>query len=77
MALDRRPQRAPFDAETFNRDLTSLLTKHGLLAITANLMVPIDRHNNHVMRAESGVTQLEIDLLEHAVARRPPVTGGL
>ena len=77
MALDRRSQRAPFDAQSFTNDLTTLLSRHGLLAISANISVPLDRHTNHVMRAEAGVTQLEIDILEHEIRRRAPVTGGL
>lgn len=71
-----RPKPGTFDVETFDQALRRLLASHGLLAITAHVMVPLDADNHHVFRAEAGVTQLHIDLLEIG-ARHRPLPGGL
>lgn len=62
-----RPVPGRFDVESFDKDLRAMLAGHGLLAITAHVMVPLDADHHHIFRAEAGVTQLDIDLLEIGV----------
>lgn len=77
--FDRRGLRAAlqptqvFDAGRFELDLRRLLASHGLLAISAHLMVPLDAGHHEILQAESGVDQLSIDILNNgrrAIERR-------
>lgn len=68
--MPARSSHDAFDNEKFLSDLEAVRRRHGALAITCHVMVPLDARNHHVLKAETGVDQLSIDQVNLA-ARRP------
>lgn len=58
-----RNDAAPFDQELFQRELTELRFRHGVLAISAHVMVPLDTGSHHVFRSDTAIDQLHTDML--------------
>ena len=71
MGLRRRHVR-PFDQEKFLASLDRLRREHGILAVTAHVMVPLDADHHHILKADTGVDQLHIDICDIAARARVP-----